>query len=233
MSNTPLRSGLLRLAEFERAEVEAFAAGLSEAQRLEAGTFERWSARDHLAHISAWMGRQADRLSSVNPGQGTQDFNDEEIDAENARIYNAYHGLPWEAVLAEFRQANAALAKQVQSLSEEQLNGPYNPTGLQGQRLWRGIGSDVFMHPMTHLMQYCSERGLAGLTSRLQQAFKDSADVFGNIPEWQGLVNYNLACLYALNGQKEQARMTLAGALRLRPDLTEWSKEDPDLRSLG
>jgi len=45
-------------------------------------------------------------------------------------------------------------------------------------------------------------------------------------------VRYNLACCYALAGQAEKAMDALREALRLAPDLTEWSKQDPDLVSL-
>jgi hypothetical protein len=41
-------------------------------------------------------------------------------------------------------------------------------------------------------------------------------------------VRYNLACHYALSGQKERAISGLREALTLNPDLTEWSKQDPD-----
>jgi len=41
-----------------------------------------------------------------------------------------------------------------------------------------------------------------------------------------------LACFYAANGQLEQALVILPEALRLQPDLVEWSKEDADLISL-
>ena len=45
-------------------------------------------------------------------------------------------------------------------------------------------------------------------------------------------MRYNLACCYALAGQAEKAMDALREALRLAPDLTEWSKQDTDLVSL-
>jgi hypothetical protein len=46
------------------------------------------------------------------------------------------------------------------------------------------------------------------------------------------LADYNLACFYAKTGQPAAALALLPGALRLAPDIMEWSKEDPDLVSL-
>ena len=43
---------------------------------------------------------------------------------------------------------------------------------------------------------------------------------------------YNLACFYATTGQPDKALPLLPEALRLRPDLVEWSKEDSDLDTL-
>jgi hypothetical protein len=49
---------------------------------------------------------------------------------------------------------------------------------------------------------------------------------------WQGLVDYNFACLLSLSGDQLQALTTLKNALELNPELIEWSKEDPDLAAL-
>jgi hypothetical protein len=42
----------------------------------------------------------------------------------------------------------------------------------------------------------------------------------------------DLACFYATTGQSDQALALLPKALRLQPDLVEWSREDSDLTSL-
>ena len=51
-------------------------------------------------------------------------------------------------------------------------------------------------------------------------------------PQWRGTAIYNLACFLALGGIKETAIAKLGEALRLNPDLTEWSKEDADFASI-
>jgi hypothetical protein len=51
-------------------------------------------------------------------------------------------------------------------------------------------------------------------------------------PGWQGVAVYNLACFYALSGQRDNAISGLQDALRLNPALTDWSKQDPDFDSI-
>jgi hypothetical protein len=41
-----------------------------------------------------------------------------------------------------------------------------------------------------------------------------------------------LACFYATSGQADKALALLPEALRIQPDVVEWSKEDSDLISL-
>jgi hypothetical protein len=45
-------------------------------------------------------------------------------------------------------------------------------------------------------------------------------------------MRYNMACMYSLSGNLNAAVEELRHALQLRPDLTEWSKQDPDLNPL-
>ncbi len=52
------------------------------------------------------------------------------------------------------------------------------------------------------------------------------------LPEWEYIAVYNLACFYSVSGMKEQAITTLKKALKLRPDMKEWSKEDPDFENI-
>ena len=51
----------------------------------------------------------------------------------------------------------------------------------------------------------------------------------GTLPNDRGAALYNLACFYATTGQPDKALPLLPQALRLRPDLVEWSKQDSDL----
>jgi len=45
-------------------------------------------------------------------------------------------------------------------------------------------------------------------------------------------IHYNLACLAALQGDSEEALASLRRALKLRPEVVDWAREDEDLAGL-
>jgi hypothetical protein len=67
---------------------------------------------------------------------------------------------------------------------------------------------------------------------RMQEELTELLGQYGDQLVPRGEALYNLACFYAVNGQADQALALLPEALRLQPDVVEWSKEDPDLVSL-
>jgi hypothetical protein len=46
------------------------------------------------------------------------------------------------------------------------------------------------------------------------------------------LLHHDLACLEAVGHRRDSAMASLRKALELRPEVTEWAREDPDLESL-
>jgi hypothetical protein len=66
----------------------------------------------------------------------------------------------------------------------------------------------------------------------MQEELTEQLGRYGDQLVPRGEALYNLACFYAVSGQADRALALLPEALRLRPDLIEWSKEDTDLVSL-
>ncbi len=46
-------------------------------------------------------------------------------------------------------------------------------------------------------------------------------------------LQYHLACLEAVEGRRDPALAALAGAIRIRPEVAGWAREDDDFASLG
>jgi hypothetical protein len=66
----------------------------------------------------------------------------------------------------------------------------------------------------------------------LWQQWGDDVALLDDSADWQGTVHYNMACSLALSDNPEQAIAELRRALQLRPSMTAWSRQDPDLDAL-
>lgn len=81
---------------------------------------------------------------------------------------------------------------------------------------------------LSDLLHYMRGRQLS-IREHLSQAENDNTGTEAN---WPGANYYNQACIYALSGKSPAAIEALGEALRLEPQLIEWSKQDSDLASL-
>lgn len=221
---------LLTLLARAYAEEKAFVAGLTEDQRARVGTLEQWSAKDVIAHNTAWKGRLAENLLAVSQGQAPQ--RTEDYDQENEMLYKEYHAKSWEEVEGLAEEAHQALMERVEELGEETL-GSCELFPWQGDRpLWRMIIGNAYNHPLIHIAEHFRNQGESRRSGELiGEMARSSADLDSD-PSWQGGVRYNLACHHSLLGRKEKAIEELREALRLNPDLEDWSKQDPDLEPI-
>lgn len=224
------QSQILDLLSHILEEERAFVAGISEAERTEAGTETHWSAHDVVAHIAEWKERQARRIELSERGEDLPSTND--IDSANRMIFETHHQKKWDEINILLEHANEHLRRMVQSLPEEALDQIDRYSWQNGVPLWRRIIVNGITHPLSHMSIYDQEH------DRLEQADLREEEIARQLvsldadSQWHGIVKYNLACHYALGGQKQSALESLQQALSLNPGLTEWSKEDPDFASL-
>jgi tetratricopeptide (TPR) repeat protein len=199
-------------------------------QRQATGTFENWSLKDTLAHIVAWNDVMNMRLDMLARGEMPVNF--ENVDQINAEFYQMRVKLSWSAVLESSRKAYNGLVERLRSFSEADLTDPYRYAWLEGKPLWRRVLTSAYVHPLVHLAFFYHQLGQKALGLQLQE---DAAQKLLNIdpdPGWQSEVIYNLACQYALSGDKETAISRLRLALQHDPSLLAWSQEDPDFNSI-
>ncbi|HEY7035725.1 MAG TPA: DinB family protein [Thermomicrobiales bacterium] len=150
---------LERMAGTRRA-VDAAIAGKSEAVMTRPGA-DGWSAKDHLAHLSAWQRSLIALLEGESrpAALGIEDLTQEEESgfAEiNAVLHERTKDQPLDRVLAEFRQSRRDLLAVLDRLSDDDLyepyshyqpnDPPYNPDPVIG---W--IVGNTFGHEEEHL----------------------------------------------------------------------------------
>ena len=220
------KTALLDAIRYIASLEQDFIASVPEADRQAVGTPERWSAKDIIAHNTAWKDDMYRRLA----GEELPPIVD--IDAINAEQFVTYQDKPWEELVNFTLFVQAILESTVEGLDPEELEG-YKLLGWpEGTPVWRSIAGTTCIHPLVHLSENAVERGDAQYAVQLQ---KNAAPILAEIDDstqWRGNLVYNLACQYALAGDSQNAILQLGEALRLNPDLAEWSQQDSDLDSL-
>jgi hypothetical protein len=230
MDERPLKSQVLELLAYSHDQQQAFVAELSEAERAEVGTPEHWSAKDHIAHTMTWQRRLVDRLAIVARGETPPSFDD--FLHENERNFAAQRNRPWADVLADDACVHAELLAAVSAVSDADLTEPQRFDWMNGRPLLDSVFGNTLWHVQEHLAQYSRDRGDVPRARAIHETFVTMLDQASMPAVVQGDARYNLACFYALTGDASAALTMLAEALRLNPQLTAWSRQDPDFASL-
>jgi hypothetical protein len=206
-----------------------FIAALSAEDRDEEGTFERWTARDSIAHNAYWRKRHADNVLEVLAGKSPSQPFDDEI---NKVVYSQYKDSYWDQVDALVETSLDRMGKALEGLSEEELGREDFYPWEQGGPLWRELVGNMYSHPIIHMSEWHIKRGNPNRAAEMYQEMTAQLVNLDDSPEWQGTIRYNNACSFSLLGDKETAISELREALKLNPGLTEWSQQDPDFEPI-
>jgi tetratricopeptide (TPR) repeat protein len=226
METGRVQAALLQLLASAQVAQREWVDGLGDAQRAAVGTPEAWSPKDMLAHITFWQQLTAERIAQARSGGEPQ--TSEDFQSVNERVFEERHAQPWDQVLGASEQVYAALADHVRALDEQALTDPKRFAWTRGQPLASSILGNGFWHALEHVARYYVAGGDKERASELlERALGQEA--LEALPSDRGAGLYNLACFYATTGQPDRAVPLLPEALRLRPDLVEWSKQDSDL----
>lgn len=224
------KTALLDLLEYTYTQECAFAEGLSPSERVAMGDPQRWAAKDNLAHCAAWQARLASNLKAVAAGRPTQ--HNEDVDRVNEETFLAHQNDDLDKALLNLKHAYEGLSGQTRLLSDDELASLEILPWQHGRPLWRLIAGNGAIHPFVHMATYQAQNGRAQQAVRLYRAAMPRFSALDRDPGWQGLVQYDLACVNALAGQKSRAIGALKKALRLVPELTDWARQDTDLINL-
>jgi tetratricopeptide (TPR) repeat protein len=222
-----LKTRLIQLLDLGRSFQQQFIADLDPAARSAAGTWENWSVKDELAHIIAWQLNSLARLAALQHAEPVPDFSD--YHAINRSIYNTNRDRTLAEIVAEGDRAYVDFTALIQSSSDDDLARPLYYSEEKSTTLVSQIAGTCLEHPVLHYADYFRRHGDL---PKAMQVYEASVAAVADWPEQYGAARYNLACFYALNGRTDAAIAALGEALRLRPDLLEWSKQDTDLVSL-
>ena len=224
-----LKEQLLAALEQGGRDQCAFMDGLPEAERSAAGTYEQWRAKDGLAHIAYWQEHRAIALEAMAQGKEPPRAA-ANVEAANAACFERFGNRAWDEVRAYAEQALTRLTNAVRALDDTVLGAP-PPSG--GERpLWQELTGTSYTHPLAHLAEFYSTHGATARAGQLWLEWGRRVAPLDDAGDWQGYVHYNVACGLALSGNPKPAIAELREALRLRPSLTSWSRQDSDLTTL-
>lgn len=230
MASTTLQERLVDLVRRGQAEEQAFLAGLPESERMRVGAFDHWSAKDHIAHLTAWRKRLVHILRTAARDETPPVYHD--LDHLNAESYEQDRYLTWPDVLAEADEVTDEVAAIVSELPEDLLADPNRFAGREGVPLWRTVLGNTYWHVMTHLASYSAQEKDLQRAGQLGERMAQATIEFDPSEESRSIALYNLACLYAQIGQPERAIPLLRESFSMNSSLMPFSKEDPDLISL-
>ncbi|HEX9095667.1 MAG TPA: maleylpyruvate isomerase N-terminal domain-containing protein [Candidatus Dormibacteraeota bacterium] len=190
----------------------------------------RWTAKDNLAHLSAWRLTAAAELEAVRSGRPAPASVSEDIDESNARVHEATRDQPAASVLADARSSWTTLAAAVEACSEEDLLKPR--IRRPEQAAWQVIPGNTYFHISEHLGYWHDERGEPAQSEAAALWAHDLANKNFADDRQRGTAAYNLGCFYAVRGRAEEAIPHLRSGIELNPSLREWAKADSDLDSI-
>lgn len=192
------------------------------------GKDDNWSVKDHMGHLAYW---QEDFNRKLVKGDKSQK-EIAVIDKENARIWQLFEQKPWKSIHTKLESAYSEIGQYLRLVSEDDLNSTEILHSQQHRALWKEILAATCVHPITHISQLYNEKGDRQRSVDLLKKIMDDLQSLDSSPIWQGTNIYNLACMYALVGNQDEALNLIEEAFNLNPGLKEWSKKDTDLISL-
>lgn len=232
MATQSFKSILLDLLRQAQRRENAFVQELDPAELTVPGTPDRWSAKDHIAHLTFWRKRLVLRLAAIVQHQEMQ-LDPTSYEQLNPIVFEKQRDRPWSELHAESEQVYAELLRLTEQLSEEDLTTPNRfDWHAKDDPLYTAFMGNCYEHAQDHIAQYYLERNDLARATHVRETWTRSVTQADVLADLKGIVLYNLACFYALHNRLEEAATTLQESLTLAPRLKEWSLSDPDLNAL-
>jgi tetratricopeptide (TPR) repeat protein len=184
----------------------------------------RWGAKDHIAHLSWWRGRNARMIDAMRRGVAPPP--PVEDDVQNAEIYATTRHLPVADIKKEAKRSWTAFEEAVKACGDQDMarEHPY----AAGSELWEMVPAHAG-HTGTHLMWWWLETGdVERAEAAALWAYEVESEAFPD-PFKQADATYNLACFYSRAGRAAEALPLLRRSLEAKPALVELARRDPDL----
>jgi hypothetical protein len=222
-ARSDLRADLIESLRACRASERDVFSALDAAERDRPGPDGGWSAKDELAHLSAWRQRQANVMAAHRERRAQPPLPAADIDETNAVFHAARADWAWDRVEADADATADALVAEVSAADDEALADP---------QILGSIMGDGPEHDLAHLARIGAAVGLEPRVLELADLTRAMIDGGGWPSRSAAYARYNLACFHALGGRLEAARALLRLALPQEEELRTLAPGDDDLVAL-
>ena len=172
-----------------------------------------------------WRERLRNALTEVSEGRSFT-HPSENVDELNDAELPEGIGTPLADAAARADLLLGELMDLYESLGERPL-GWYSATTTT-----EAVLRNSYTHPRLHLSEYWKENGFLDRSARLWEAAQTELTAAAAPPRFVANVNYNLACIRALQGESDAAVGLLAEALPVSDVLRAAAPQDADLESI-
>src|ERR1051326_2132918 len=170
MDTTPMKPRVLALLDFAWQQEQAMTRGLSGAERNARGTPERWGAKDYLANILLWKRLQTQKLATALLGEQPPVWNDAQLVHQiNHQAFLDSQDRSFEDIQAEAARVYEAFVAQVERLSEAEFTDPGH-YAWQSEPLWRETLGNGLWHPAHQLTLFYLQSEQRDRAIQLQEA---------------------------------------------------------------
>ena len=228
MENAQVKKEMLDLFKSMRGELAGIVDGLTESQKQERGSLQKWGVKDMLVHLAFWGDHFNRQIEAVHAGKPVPEAG-EYYDIINDGVLLRNMDKSFEDAR---REEEAVFDKSIALLeaeSPDDLLDPNKYAYMNGKTLLdRALGTECY-HVAAHISDFYLKESGYEKAARIQEDYASKLLAF---PTWKANAYYNLACFYSLNGKKDKAISNLELAFKERPDLKEWSQKDPDIKPI-
>ena len=211
-----------------RTELQALISSLTPEEKTRRGSLAQWSAKDTLAHLVFWENYINTVLEKGLQGEKTPLVGDYPNQL-NDGVFIEHIDQPFEEAAAQEAAVYQHLLNILKPISPDDLVDPDKYAFLDGRSILDRTIVDYVYHAGNHIGDYYLKNGQLAKSRTLQESMAEHLYVF---PCWEGNAHYNLARFYSLNNFPAEAIGQLRSAIKIKPDLIEWAKQDSDLDPL-
>lgn len=230
-STADLVARLVALLRQGHADVVAFGATLLAEERERTGVVDAWAPKEYIGHMAFWRDRETDRILARSRGEMVKSY--EEFQPLNTESFPELAANTWEQAIERSRQSTEAMIAALEAAPEGLFHEPVREPDANGApSVLEMAVNNGYGHPEQHLQELIAARGDEAGAMSVARRVQDAIVALDAGPEIAANARYNLACVLAARGPRDEVFDLLRQSFADNPRLIGWARQDTDLDPL-